>query len=185
MGFPGGASSKESVCQCRRCKRWRFDPWVRKIPWSRKWQPTPVFLPGKIPCTEEPDGATVMGLQRVGHGWAHSTHFEFWRNTRVYLQASASRSSCSLDQCQVHTWPFSISKVLISLYTPRLAAMETSLDSSSPLILQRAHKYMSNTPGRRCFKIFFLLLPETWSSLMWGTERGELWGVGDSILLAT
>ena len=28
-------------------KRWRFDPWVRKIPWRRKWQPTPVFLPGK------------------------------------------------------------------------------------------------------------------------------------------
>ena len=24
-----------------------FDPWVRKIPWRRKWQPTPVFLPGK------------------------------------------------------------------------------------------------------------------------------------------
>ena len=24
-----------------------FDPWVRKIPWGKKWQPTPVFLPGK------------------------------------------------------------------------------------------------------------------------------------------
>ena len=35
---------KESTCQCRRC---RFDPGVRKIPWRRKWQPTPVFLPGK------------------------------------------------------------------------------------------------------------------------------------------
>ena len=32
--------SKESFCQCRRC---RFEPWVRKIPWRRKWQPTPVF----------------------------------------------------------------------------------------------------------------------------------------------
>ena len=27
---------KESACQCRRCKRCRFDPWVGKIPWSRK-----------------------------------------------------------------------------------------------------------------------------------------------------
>ena len=26
----------------------RFDPWVGKIPWRRKWQPTPVFLPGKF-----------------------------------------------------------------------------------------------------------------------------------------
>ena len=39
-------SGKES-CQCRRCKRCGFDPWVRKIPWRRKWQPTPIFLPRK------------------------------------------------------------------------------------------------------------------------------------------
>jgi len=39
---------KEPACQCRRRKRCRFDPWVRKIPWRRKWQPTPVFLePGE------------------------------------------------------------------------------------------------------------------------------------------
>ena len=31
-GFPGGTSGEESTCQCRRCKRCRFDPWVRKIP---------------------------------------------------------------------------------------------------------------------------------------------------------
>ena len=30
-----------------------FDPWVRKVPWSRKWQPTSVFLPWEIPWTEE------------------------------------------------------------------------------------------------------------------------------------
>ena len=34
-GFPGGASGKELNCQCRRCKRRRFDPWVRKIPCGR------------------------------------------------------------------------------------------------------------------------------------------------------
>ena len=46
-GFPSGASGKELACQCRRCKRRRLDPWVGKIPWRRKWQPTPVFLPGE------------------------------------------------------------------------------------------------------------------------------------------
>ena len=40
-------SGKESTCQCRRHERCRFDPWIAKIPW-RKWQPTPVFLPGKF-----------------------------------------------------------------------------------------------------------------------------------------
>ena len=46
-GFPGGASGEETACQCRRCKRCRFDLWVWKIPWRKAWQPTPVFLPGE------------------------------------------------------------------------------------------------------------------------------------------
>ena len=43
--LPRWLSGKESTCQCRRHE---FDPWVRKILWSRKWQPTAVFLPGKF-----------------------------------------------------------------------------------------------------------------------------------------
>ena len=43
-GLPWWLSGKESACQCR---RHRFGPWVGKTPWSRKGQPTPVFLPGK------------------------------------------------------------------------------------------------------------------------------------------
>ena len=45
--LPYGASGKEPTCQCRRHKRHRYDPWVRKIPWRRKWQPAPICLPGK------------------------------------------------------------------------------------------------------------------------------------------
>ena len=41
--FPGGSDCKV----CLQCRRPGFDPWVGKIPWRRKWQPTPVFLPGK------------------------------------------------------------------------------------------------------------------------------------------
>ena len=40
-------SGKESAHQCKSWKRLGFHPWVGKIPWKRKWQPTPVFLPGK------------------------------------------------------------------------------------------------------------------------------------------
>ena len=46
-GFSGGASGKEPACQCRKCKRRDFDPYIRKILWRRAWQPTPVFLPRK------------------------------------------------------------------------------------------------------------------------------------------
>ena len=45
--FPGGASDKEPISQCRKHKRCRFDPWVGKIPWRRAWQPTSVFLSGE------------------------------------------------------------------------------------------------------------------------------------------
>ena len=48
FSFPGGASGKESACQCKRPKNLKFDPWVRKTPWSRKWQPTLVFSPEKL-----------------------------------------------------------------------------------------------------------------------------------------
>ena len=44
-GLPWWLSGKESTFQCKRCKRCRFDPWVGKILWSRKWQPIPAFLP--------------------------------------------------------------------------------------------------------------------------------------------
>ena len=42
-----GTSGKEPACQCRRHKTGEFHPWVRKIPWKRAWQPTPVFLLGE------------------------------------------------------------------------------------------------------------------------------------------
>ena len=61
---------KEPVCQCRRWKRHRFDACVRKISWRRASQPTPIFLPGKIPWTEGPGRLQSMESQRVGHDWA-------------------------------------------------------------------------------------------------------------------
>ena len=47
-GLPRWLSGKEPTCQCRSLERRRFHPWVGKFPWSRKWQPTPVFLPRKF-----------------------------------------------------------------------------------------------------------------------------------------
>ena len=46
-------TGKEFACQCR---RQGFNPWIRKMPWRKKWQSTPVFLPEKIPWTEESGG---------------------------------------------------------------------------------------------------------------------------------
>ena len=45
-GFPRG-SVLNNCLQCRNCWRLRSDPWVGRIPWRRKWQPSTVLLPGK------------------------------------------------------------------------------------------------------------------------------------------
>jgi len=65
VGFPVGASCKEPTYQCRtnvEHARRGFNPWVRKIPWRRAWQPTPVFLPG-----ESHGQRSLVGYGPQGH----------------------------------------------------------------------------------------------------------------------
>ena len=47
--------------------RCEFDPWVRKIPWRKKWQTPPVSLPEECLWTEEPVGLQSMGSQSIKH----------------------------------------------------------------------------------------------------------------------
>ena len=58
-----------------RCKRYRFNPQVGKIPWRRAWQATPVFSPGKSHGQRSPAGYGPWG-HRVGHDWAHTVERE-------------------------------------------------------------------------------------------------------------
>ena len=53
----------QTVKICLQCKRPRCDPWIRKMPWRREWQPTPVFLPREFPWTEKPGGLQSMGFK--------------------------------------------------------------------------------------------------------------------------
>ena len=65
---------KEPTCQSRRHKRLGFDPWVRKISWRRKWQPTPVFLPGKFHRQRSLVGYSPWGCKesdKTKSAWAH------------------------------------------------------------------------------------------------------------------
>ena len=63
--FPGGTVGKEPNCQCRQDKGCRFHPWVGKTPWRRKWQRTPVFLPGKSHGQKSLAGYSQRGRE----GW--------------------------------------------------------------------------------------------------------------------
>ena len=49
-----------------------FDPWFGKIPWGWKWQPTPVFLPGKSQWTEEPGDYSPKGRKEEATWHSHA-----------------------------------------------------------------------------------------------------------------
>ena len=63
FGLPLGLSGKESACNAGAAG----SSWVENIPWRRAWQPTPIFLPGESPQTEDPGGLQSVGSQRVRH----------------------------------------------------------------------------------------------------------------------
>ena len=74
VGLPRWHSGKEPTCQCRRHKRWGFDPWVGKIPWSRKWHPTLVSLPGKFHGQRRLVGFSPWGCEELDATEQLSTH---------------------------------------------------------------------------------------------------------------
>ena len=60
--LPWWFSGKEAACQCRRC---RFYPCVGKIPWRRKWQPAPVFLPREFHGQRSLAGFSPWGFEEL------------------------------------------------------------------------------------------------------------------------
>ena len=72
LGLPWWLGGKESICQCRRL---RFDPCARKMFWRRKWQLTPVFLPGKFHEQRSLAGYSPQGPKR--NDLSTKQHFQF------------------------------------------------------------------------------------------------------------
>ena len=63
-GFPGGSGVKKPPANAGDLG---LIPWVRNIPWKRKWQPTLVFLPGKFHGQRNLAGYRPWGRKPVGH----------------------------------------------------------------------------------------------------------------------
>ena len=104
MGFPGGTDGTEPACQCWRHMRHSFNSWVRKIPWRRAWQPTPVFLP------RESHGQWILvgyspQRHRVGHDGSDlaCTH-KHWRLMSIDRLLCAREMTYS--KCQYREAPF-------------------------------------------------------------------------------
>ena len=88
---PRWPSSKEPACQCRGCERFRFNPWVREIPWERAWQPILVFLPGESQQRSPMGGLQSIKSQTIRHEVTTHTHtpkrVNFWMK-RIALSFS-------------------------------------------------------------------------------------------------
>ena len=97
MDFPGGSDSKASEQRGGP----GFDPWVGKIPWKRKWQPTPVLLSGKSHGRRSLAGYSPWG--RKESDTTERLHFlSFFQGTKI-PHATEQLSLCTLEST-CHNW---------------------------------------------------------------------------------
>ena len=104
--FVGGASGKESSCQCRRHKRCEFHLWVGKFPQRRAWQPSPVFLPGESHWQRSLAGYKSIGwqiwtqLKRLSTQHYRKNPNEFWLTQ--YFSRMVKRGQPGPMYCHIH-----------------------------------------------------------------------------------
>ena len=136
MGSLGGIVGKELACQCRRCKKHRFDPWVRKFTWRRKWQPTSESLSGEF------HGQRSLVGYRVGHDWACTL-------TQYYLGQSKTNTRLILTLT-----------IMNALYRASVWYVPWFLDRGQICVIVIIHILMANI---FMWKITVLLISsETW-----------------------
>ena len=95
-----------------------FDPWDRKLPWRRKWQPTPVFLPGQSPWTEKLGRLQSIGSQGVGHDLVTKQ-----QKSRLHLSHTAG-SETHTETSSFSTVSEHLAKTTVN--TPHVAVWHTS-----------------------------------------------------------
>ena len=124
LGLPRWHSGKHFSCQCRRCKRHGLDPTVGKIHWRRRWQPTPVFLPGKSRGLWSPWGCKESHTTERLH---FHFHFSLWGYS-IFIKITVTRFGVyrwlfpeSVTMCRLlPNCPLSPPSLIASLFLPIL-----------------------------------------------------------------
>ena len=165
VGFPGGAGVKNSPAdECRRHKsRRRFDLWVGKMPWKRKWQPTPVSLPGEChgqgnlagtvqrAAQSDMTGVTEQACNRK-HGWVYSS---FLPCSPPIMSLGNLAITLHLEHVSVQTSPSSDARVA----------------RGSPLGWHRSQSGL-NTSGDRALTPSWMFTPSP-QALSWELSPGQ------------
>ena len=116
LGFPGGSDSKESTIRLQ-CKKPKFDSWVRKIPWRRKWQPTPVFLPGGFHGQRILTGYKIWSSKELD--MTEQTTHRMWKERFPYFEVEIKAVFDMLRKCFIcvnSTWRSTTRPSLCSIY---------------------------------------------------------------------
>ena len=179
------SSGKKSTCQCR-CLKWhRFNPWVRKIPWRRKWQPTAIFLSGKSngqrnlvdysPWGHKESGMTEQ-LNAHTHTHTHThTHlawiFLTWKSLFSHERKYWCRDSVPGLGSFCHIVVVQSLNCVQLFVTPWTAASQASLPSTiSRSLLMSVESVMPSNYLILCCSLF--LLPSVWvGKIPWRRER--------------
>ena len=174
LRLPRWLHGKESGCQC---SRRRFNPMVRKILWRRKWQPMPVFLPGKSHGQRSLAGYCPWHRRRVRHDLVTKTR------TKVKQMPQSSHKPTPFSLSTVSSL-FSPASLFFSLSSPQPGeerlGKEGAKQVSSPFTTSRTIKSSHNNTHSNeetrpektsnlhagCFK------PQHWSELIerWGWQ---------------
>ena len=100
---------------CLQCRRPRFDPQVRKIPWRRKWLPTPVFLPGEFPGQRSLMGYSPWGCKELDttqqlnnnnkdftnrfNNQLDSRFYGYWLHSEIFTCTVSRSNLCNVCPC--------------------------------------------------------------------------------------
>ena len=118
-----------------------------EFPWRRKWQPSPIFLPGESPRTEEPGGLQSMGSQRIGHDWA-TKHKQLRVCTGVNWLATQVETPWVI-------WTMPVLSSLVVLNVSSLLSLcqrpsETAFLSASALLTSRNYNIIATLDMHLC-----------------------------------
>ena len=132
-GLPGGSEVKVSACVCMQCGRPGFNSWVGNIPWRRKWQSTPIFLPGEFHGQRSLVGCSPRGCKESD--MTERLHFHF----HIYMSHLMQKAN-SLEK----------TLVLVRIEGKRKKGQQrmTSLDSITYLVDRNLSKFREILEGR-------------------------------------
>ena len=162
-------SSKESICQFRRC---RFDPRVGKIPWRRKWQPTPIFLPGKSHGQRSLKGYSPWD-HRVWQDWA-TGHTHSLLNVSLHGQTHPGfDKGLPAKPCMSPIGSSLLGHLLEDLLQSEMILVSSQEPMRSISCLGSVEVCSLQIPARNV-KIFTFFSPSHWYSReVWAANSGE------------